>query len=376
MKKIVLLSFCLTLGLSVFGYQSNNTLARLQTLIDSVYDSSTDFGGATIGMVDQNGTSFSLSVGMADVEAHIKMEPSHVLLGGSTGKVFVSSSILLLVQEGKIKLDDKASVYLSGNAWFPKIQNSETITIRNLLQHSTGISRYVFNEQFQKDLPLAPDRVWKPEELLSYVFDEKPLFAAGESFAYSDTNYIILGMIIEKVTGKSLWDFIDDKIIKPHHLTNIYPQNSRTIPSLASGYSSDTDEFYPGKVSENGVYKQNVQFEWAGGGYAMNATSLSQMAKLMYEGHIFSASLFDDYFKGIEAVGLGGQWGLGVHMRQTPFGMSWGHSGFFPGYITSMLYFPDKKTAITVQVNTSDPTKLSLFRKIQRLIPSLLKELE
>ena len=81
--------------------------------------------------------------------------------------------------------------------------------VRQLMNHTSGLIRYEFKDQFTKDLTANPDKVWKPEELLSYLFDEKAPFEAGKSWDYSDTNYIVLGMIIEKVTGKKYYDGSD-----------------------------------------------------------------------------------------------------------------------------------------------------------------------
>jgi D-alanyl-D-alanine carboxypeptidase len=243
------------------------------------------------------------------------------------------------------------------------------LTIRHLLQHSSGISRYVFAPEFQKDVKLDPDRTWVPEELLSYVFDKEPLFEAGSDFSYSDTNYIVLGMVIETLTGASLYDYIEAHILKPMDLNRVSPQIDRKITGLATGYSSEQDPFFPGTVVEDGTYRYNLQFEWAGGGFVNNARDLARAGKMIYENALFGKPLMEEYLKGIPAKGSGGAWGLGVHIAKSPIGTSYGHSGFFPGYITNMLYFPEYGFSIAFQVNTSDNKNLSLYRKLHKLIP-------
>ena len=344
----------------------------IQSKLDSIYNSAIDFGGATIGIVLPDGRKSSFSVGFSDVEEKIKMKPSDRMLGGSTGKIFVSSSIMQLVEKGTLNLDDNVRKYFIDIDWFRRVQNSDQLTIRNLLQHSSGISRYVFEEKFQNDIKKDPDRIWHPEELLSYVLDKEPLFEPGSDFAYSDTNYIILGMIIEKVTGISMYDYIDKNILSPSGIEHISPQTKRVLDGLVPGYNSVDDSFYPGKVVEDGVYKYNVQFEWAGGGYVMNTADLAAAGKLIYEGNVFSKDLFSEFFSGIEAKGLGGEWGLGVHMRNTPDGLTYGHSGFFPGYVTNMIYYSDYKFAIAIQVNTSARDNLGLFRKLNAFMPQVI----
>ena len=94
---------------------------------------------------------------------------------------------------------------------------------------------------------------------------------------------------------------------------------------------------------------------------------MAVLAKKVYEGQMFSASLLPEYFNGIDAGNMGGQWGLGVHLRETENGNIYGHSGFMPGYITNMMYYAKHKFAICYQINTSDRSKTS----IMRLLPSV-----
>lgn len=374
--KLLIIIFWLS-HVTLYGFQEHRKKGiaeRVAFLMDSIYDSTNDFGGASLAVVTKYGEVIKYAVGYSDVENKVAMETGDLMLGGSTGKLFVSTSIMQLVEKGKVDLDEKASTYL--NSWpdFQKIQNHDQITVRNLLQHSTGISRYVFDEAFQVDLKKDADRIWKPEELLSYVFDQKPLFAAGESFAYSDTNYIILGMIIEKVTGMKMYEYIKLNILDPFGLDEVKPQSTRNISGLVPGYSGDNDPFYPGKVADFDNYRHNVQFEWGGGGYAVNPTQLALFAKMIYEGKAFTPELMTEYFKGIDAGQLGGQWGLGVHIRQSPFGTIYGHSGFFPGYLTNVMYYKENQMAIAFQVNTTDSKKINLYRKMFSILPLIVKE--
>lgn len=350
----------------------NDFQGYLQNKLDSLYQPEADFGGATVGISFGNITTIGLAVGYADIENSVKMNTDTRMLGGSTGKLYVSTAIMQLVEKHQLDLDEKVIKYLGKLNWFERIQNHQSITIRNLLQHTSGISRYVFQEEFLGDVQKDPDKHWEPQELLSYVFDLDPLFEAGSSFAYSDTNYILLAVIIEKVSGISMYKFIQDQILDKKGLEQVSPQIKRDIDNLAVGYNAPNDALFPGKVVEKGVYKYNVQFEWAGGGFVNNSKALAKTGKLIYEGNLFDASLLPEYFKGVAAKGLGGEWGLGVHIQNTPWGKAYGHSGFFPGYITNMLYFPEHKFSIAYQVNTSDRTNMSLYRKLNRLIPNII----
>jgi hypothetical protein len=113
------------------------------------------------------------------------------------------------------------------------------------------------------------------------------------------------------------------------------------------------------KMIENGKFIVNPQLEWTGGGWASTGVDLARWAKTMYEGKAFDASLVPVMLDGVPAkLGRDVKYGLGVIIRPTQAGLAYGHSGFFPGYMTDMMYFPEQKIAVAVQVNTSVPQDL------------------
>lgn len=319
------------------------------------------FPGATVGVVLANGESFGLAVGYSDRVAETPMKPTDRMLAGSTGKTFAVTTALQLVKEGKIGLDDKIEKYLGTEKWFARLPNAKDITVRQLMNHTSGLVRYEFKDTFTKDLTANPEKAWKPAELLSYLFDTKAAFEAGTGWDYSDTNYIVLGLIIEKVTGRKFYDEANKRIVKKLKLTNTTPQDGLRIKGVVQGYAGDKNPF-GGKdeMIANGKFIINPQFEWTGGGWATTSEDLARWAKMMYEGKAFDASLLPQMMDGVAAPMLGREtkYGLGVIIRKTAAGTSYGHSGFFPGYMTDMMYFPDKKIAVAVQVNTSVPQNL------------------
>ncbi len=156
--------------------------------------------GASAAMVFADASELAIPVGFADAEAERDMTAHDRLLAGSIGKTYVTAAAHHLMHAGKLSLDDKAAEYFEGAGWFARIPNAQEITILHLLRHQTGIPRHVMKEEFWEALLEDRDRVWEPEELLSFVFDDQPLFPAGEGWAYADTNYIVLGMIIEAIS--------------------------------------------------------------------------------------------------------------------------------------------------------------------------------
>lgn len=315
------------------------------------------FPGATLGVVLADGASFGLAVGYSDREAKTPMKATDRMLAGSTGKTFAAATALQLVKEGKIDLDAKVEKYLGSELWFARMPNAKDIIVRQLMNHTSGLVRYEFKDTFTKDLTASPDKTWKPAELISYLLDEKAPFEAGKGWDYSDTNYIVLGMIIEKVTGKKFYDEATKRIVKPLKLENTIPQDNPRIKGLVQGYAGANNPF-GGRdaMIENGKFAINPQFEWTGGGWASTGHDLARWAKFMYEGKAFDAAMVPVMVDGVPAkLGPNVKYGLGVIIRPTASGLSYGHSGFFPGYVTDMMYFPDKKIAVAVQVNTMPP---------------------
>ena len=374
MKKLLLI-LCLLLTIQITAQQSKNDeiIVAVNIKLDSIWKES-NAPGISLSVVFPNGKAETFTRGFADVEKGIKMTSSTKMLGGSTGKVFYSVVALQLIEEGKLKLDEPIFNTMSDYSWFGKLPNAKQLTVRSLMRHETGIPRYVFSEAFQADVLKDVDRVWKPEELLSYIFDEKPQFEVGKSFAYSDTNYIVLCMLIEKVTGNTLYHEVQKRVLDKAGLKNVIPQTSRTYKNIAQGYNAKDDAFFPGlQFDENGRSNFNLQFEWAGGGLVITSHDLAVLGKLIYEGKMFDYSLLEEYFKGIDAGKMGGKWGLGVHIREAPNGKIYGHSGFMPGYVTNMLYFEKYKFAISCQINTSDRSRMSIMRHFSS-ISNLIKE--
>ena len=328
---------------------------RLQAKLDELHAAGR-FPGATAGFVLADGTSFGLATGMSDTSAKKAMSPNDLLPQGSVGKTYVSAVAMQLVHEGKIGLDDKIEKYLGKEAWFAHLPNAHDITVRMIMTHTSGLVRYELKEQFLSDLTKNPDKVWKPEEEVAYILDTTPPFAAGKGWQYSDTNYIVLGMIIERVTKSTYYQELKKRILGPLKLQHTVPLDSRVIPGLAQGYAGPNNPFGgTDAMIVNGKFAINPQFEWCGGGIASTTEDLARWGKMIYEGRAFHPSLLPELLNGVPArLGPEAKYGLGVIIRPVgALGISYGHSGFFPGYQTEMMYFPNYKIATAVQINTS-----------------------
>ncbi len=353
---LLLAIFCISIPLN----GQDSIQHRINQIIDDGH-----YPGIYFSVYDvTTGESSNYTGGFADMENDITMTSRHKLLSGSTGKTFVSAILMQLIGESKLQPDMPVSDFLGEEDWFTRLPNHEAVTVKNLMQHQSGLERYEFKPAFLEEVVKDADRVWQPEELIDFVLDDEPLFAAGEGFAYSDTNYILLGMIIEKITGKSYYENLEDRILQPLSLKDIVPTNTRTIDGLAQGYMAEEDPLgFTGKMLEHGKARYNMQFEWTGGGLAFRTSDYARWLGLLFNGKAFDMeSLHDTFYQVVEAPEVGGKYGMGFQVFELPgLGESYGHSGFFPGYFTLGIYLPEKKLAIAMQVNTTEQEKVRNF---------------
>jgi D-alanyl-D-alanine carboxypeptidase len=340
----------------------SSILEKVKTILNASM-SQAKFPGAQVGFVYVDGqtaegkpryVSGSVAVGVSDMQTKTPLRTTDRLLAGSIGKTFVASLTLMLVQEGKLKLDDKIKSWLGNEPWFDQLPNASDITLRMLLNHSSGIENHAEMSIFEKQAFKNSARNIKYDELIAYVLKKKPLFPAGQGYNYADTNYILVGLIIEKVTGRSLYELIDEKILKPYKLERTIPSNSSTLPEVANGYLED------GPVIVNGRFRINPQWEWAGGGFASTAEDLARWGHLLYDGEVLAPASLDEMIKST-STGEGAGYGLGVMISRSNFGRSYGHDGEFPGYLSDLRYYTKYKLSVAVMVNSDETPGVSRF---------------
>ncbi len=340
------------------GQDAGNVEAVVRGVLAEFYADGTRFPGATIGYVLKDGTAGSVSVGLADVETERQMTADDRMMAGSTGKTLFAALALQLIGEGVLDLDTKISHWLSDEEWFARLPNAETITLRHLLNHSSGIPRHVMSDAFVQALIDDPRRDFEPAELLGYVLDADALFAAGEGWAYADTNFVVAGLIIEKVTGDSCYNQIYQRILRPLELFDIVPTTSRDVVGYANGYVNTSGNLFQlteAPVMADGRFVFNPQFEWAGGGFGSTPLALARWAALLYGGgeKVLTAQMQAVMRESVEArLGPGSRYGIGMMERPGASGKVLGHSGYFPGYLTEMAFYEEHGLALAFQVNT------------------------
>ena len=346
--------------------QPNPTSAATSDLVED-FQSALDafqkqygFPGATDAYVLPDGTAGVAATGFADIEAGTPMTVQSRMLSASIGKTFVGATVIALSREGVLDLDIPVSRWLGDRQWFTRLPNHGAITLRHLLTHSSGLPDHVHLDSFVTEL----SHKWRkkgnpflPEALIRFVLDRQPLFKAGKGWAYTDTGYILIGLVIEKATGRSYYDEIKERFLTPLGLTLTTPADRRFLPGLAAGYMAADNAFgFPRKTtSVDGALVWHPGFEWTGGGLVSNSRDLARWGSALFGGNAMSSPYLDELLNSVpispDTPDI--QYGAGVGIYRTgPFGPVYGHGGWIPGYSSSLRYYPDHGIAIAFQINT------------------------
>ena len=381
MKKALFFSFLLLfigkLGMAQEGIL--NLKGTLQATLDSIVEEQ-ELPGATAAIVLADGQLISLAAGLADKELKMAMPLGAQMLLGSVGKIFVSAVALQLVDEGRIKLSDKVSQYFNGVDWYDQMPNAKDLTIKSLLNHTSGIPRYVFSPAFTAAIEKDPMRTWTPAECLAVIASEAPKHPVGQGWGYSDTNYLLLGLVIEKVTNSTYYAQLEKRIISTYHLRSTYPSTQRELPGLTQGYIGENNFFnLPKKVVSGGLYAMNPQFEWTGGGLVTNVEDLAYFIKWLHTGKILKPATYKELIQAVDfrsgQVAKTG-YGLGTFVWSNATGPSFGHAGVMPGYFTHVEFAKNGGYAVAIQVNTDQsgvPASHGNIRRLGRLIERFLQ---
>ena len=330
--------------------------ADLADRVNEVLDRHTDAApGISVAVIDKAGELHTFTRGLARKDPATPMTPESRMFSGSIGKTYCAAVLLQLVDESEIGLDDNLSEYLGDEDWFDRLPNATTITIRQLARHQSGIPEHVWLPEFTASLKAEPTKHREPAELVSFVLDAEPLFPAGEGWSYADTNYILLGMAIEAATGQRYEDLLQARVLGPLGLGDTIPSSQPELPGLVSGYTALGEMFgLPEEVSAAGVYAINPQFEWTGGGIVSTTSDLARFMHEFCAGEVIPEAQRQAARDAAPAqLWPGSSYGIGLIRRPTPSGEMLGHTGIFPGYLSSAWHVAGATFA--VQLNSDGP---------------------
>ena len=318
--------------------------SRAQGLVEAGYP-------AALAVVsDAKGESAGVAVGKGSLETGQAPPMDGEVRVGSASKTFVAVVVMQLVQEGKVGLDEPIETYLPGLIKGEGIDASR-ITVRQLLQHTSGLPEYADTTPGSGDIFQIKDHYAQPRDLLDTALSKPAAFEPGTQWKYTNTNYIVLGMLIERVSQRPVGEQIDQRIVKKLGLSHTYlPGNGekKLHGPHPQGYHLSAE----GKLED--MTDLDTSLAWAAGGMVSTPSELNTFFQAVLDGRLLTQASIDEMKNGAVDVsshlGPGAVYGLGL--LGTPLscgGTAWGHHGGIAGYETHDGVGPDG-TAVTVTV--------------------------
>lgn len=315
-------------------------IAKMKATTDSLFNNGLIPGIAALVVDRKNDINWFYSTGFSNVEKGDKMNKDLLFRIGSNTKTLTITVLLQLMEEGKLSLDDKLSKY------FPDLPKADTVTIRMLCNMTSGYYNYTDTPEFIETLENESKKVWQPQELIDIAFRYDPYFEPGADFHYSNTNTIIVGLIIEKITGNTLEQEVKNRIINPLDLknTNLDTKGTSMPPNHCKGYFTEA----PNKFIEITEY-YDVSWAWAAGSSYSTIDELKKYVEAFVGGGLLNSEtqnkrLNEDF----RTIKPNVSYGLGILKR----GSFYGHNGGLPGFASSMYYSLEKDCAIIIYFNS------------------------
>jgi D-alanyl-D-alanine carboxypeptidase len=329
-------------------------IARVRALLDEAI-TARGIPGCVAAFAFREGEIRTVAVGHVDRERKTPITAEAWMLSGSIGKTYLGLVAARLAAAGEIDLDAKLAETLPDAEWFTRLPNHESLTLRQLLRHESGLADHVHSEAFQKALLADPDRSWSAEELLAYAHEGKALFPAGTRWAYADTNHVVAGLAIETLVEKSWDELLRTLVLEPLELRETKPSASRVLPGLVQGHASGLILHRGPVLDEDGRYFVNPDFEDRGGGLYCTTRDLARFCRAL-----FCSPAIDERTRAEMGDGVATKsrvcerYGLGLMIDPSPHGPRLGHAGFMPGYLSRMSWYPEPGLVVAIQFDTDD----------------------
>jgi CubicO group peptidase (beta-lactamase class C family) len=304
---------------------------------------------------------FVKAYGLADKSKNLPNNPETKFNLGSMNKMFTAVAIAQLVEQGKLSFDDKVGKILPD---YPNKEVASKVTIHHLLTHTSGLGSY-WNAKF--DARRATIKT--VADYLTLFADEPLLFEPGARFDYSNSGYIVLGAIIEKVAGQNYYDYVREHIYKPAGMKNTDAyQITEATPNLAMGYTSlgPDDEPTSGPRRENTQTRPNRGGP-AGGGYS-TVEDLLRFATALRDHQLLSAKSTEMLATGKVDMGRGSKYGYGFGEQQMNGYRIYGHNGGAPGIGSDLSIFEEPGYVAVVMTNYDPPLMMPVVRKVREML--------
>jgi D-alanyl-D-alanine carboxypeptidase len=295
--------------------------------------------GAIVGIWGPGGD-YVRGFGVADKATHAPMKPDFYSRIGSVTKTFTVTAILQLADQGKLGLDDSIAEFIDG------VPLGDRITLRQLARMQSGLVNYTATPDFQKAMFADPRRPFTPHELIDFAFTQPNKFPPGEGFEYCNTNTVLLGMVVQKVSGQPLDSYIQDHILAPLGMSHTsFPTTNAFPDPHAQGYTKQTAD---GK--EAVATDWDPSWAWAAGAMISTLDDMRIWAPALAIGKLLTPQMQEQRLQTVGSPGMPPQDGYGLGIFN--LGGWIGHNGSLPGYQSVVVYLPQKQTSLVILTNT------------------------
>ncbi len=310
--------------------------------------------GVAVGIYTNGAITRVKGYGLANIELAVPVKPATIFQSGSMGKQFTSAAIMMLVEEGKVGLDDSLPKY------FPDAPATwRGITIRNLLSHTSGLQDYASDSNTAPGGPINLRADYTEEQLVRIIETFPIEFAPGAKWEYCNSNYLLLGAVIRKASGKFYGDFLQERIFGPLGMTSTRViSEADIIPNRAAGY-----ELVDGKIKNQGWVSPSLNTT-ADGALYFNVLDLAKWDAALYSERLLKKSSFDQLWS-VAKLSDGqpnpAHYGFGWFIRDINGHRLIEHSGTWQGFRTYIARYVDDRVTVVVLTNQggSDPGKIA-----------------
>lgn len=345
----------------------SETQDELEEMLEEVVEENRS-PGAVLYVASSDGVWMG-SAGEANQENGVIIKPTDRFRIGDLTNLFIAVMCLQLAEEGQLNLNQPIASYLPQEVR-DRLPNSDKIRIRHLLSHTSGLPN-AYTDEFWEAVRADPTREWTAEEVLEYAYTLESTRMRG-TFSYSTTNYLLLGLIIETVTGQPLAEVIHQRIRQPAGLTNTFLERREPISGgFTQGYQDWNEDGTPENITTPLV---NGGLGLGDKGLVSNASDLVRFFNALFiEGKLLRPDSLDKMLAS-SPIGKGDAYGLGISHIVTRWGEAWGHSGKALGFQSAIFYFPAHDLTIVAWLNGGDRQRTDPLEVVEEGLSLILGE--
>lgn len=365
----LLIGILILLGHSAYAASNSNWQSEIQDLLYQ-WQSEKTIPSATLSIKFQNNPKiYNFYSGTVKVNSFQDVNSHHLFQLGSVTKTYISAILLQLESEGKLSLDSPMGL------WFPEYPRWAKITVKQLLNMTSGIYNVTKTVDLMKMSDADRQRQWTPNELINIAYAHPDYFSPGKAWMYSNTNYILAGMLIERVCHQPLATVIQDRLLSKLHLVHTYylpyaypdPIKQRIV----HGYRDNMD-----------ITGFNMSSYGAAGAMISNSEDVARWANALFSGIVIQPAQLKEMmttvpFQDQPPKPSGSRYGLGIYETNIPeLGTVWWYSGVTDGYISLFAWIPEKSTIISANIDKRHGNQYGMLMPEQELFDEVVMVLK